>query len=220
MISYFIPEEGLFSQLQSLWATSFLSQVFHQSLSYLCSEVSLLRSNSSVSYTYATFSEQAVSASLMGLSQLHLLSNTSELSSEAFHPRFQTIWISKRLKFKTTNILAFFCVFHLQRHLDLKWKTWPAWEFLNQKKTQILPTSAANWLGFCLFCRSLVVVPCICCTKLGHFEWHRTQAATGPFLLPHEGGLTGHRFWHATTLPIDSIDKALLVRTHDHTCII
>ena len=27
MISYFIPEEGPFSQLQSLWATSFLSQV-------------------------------------------------------------------------------------------------------------------------------------------------------------------------------------------------
>jgi hypothetical protein len=87
----------------------------------------------------------------MGLSQLHLLSNTSELSSEAFHPRFETIWISKRLKFKTTNILAFFCVFHLQRYLDLKGKTWPAWEFLNQKKTQILPTSAANWLGSVCF---------------------------------------------------------------------
>ena len=41
-LRYFIPEVGPFFQLQSLLATSLLSQVFHQSLSYLCSEVSLL----------------------------------------------------------------------------------------------------------------------------------------------------------------------------------
>ena len=72
-------------------------------------------------------------------------------------------------------------------------------------KNQNLPTSAVSYIArFLYFFLFVVVVPCICCTKLGHFEWHHTQAATGsPFcFLIWEGGSTS------------PIDIAPLVCTH------